>query len=333
MKKQARVFLRKEKISKTVNITNAEKSEIVRAVVEKWQHIIDLVAKILNVPSVLIMQITEDYMKVFAKSGNDENPYEIGGCDTLGHGLYCETVIGTNSELLIDNALKYKEWQDNPDVKLNMISYYGLPLQWPDQDFFGTICALDNKENAYSSDFKKLILQFKLSIEKDLELLCQKKELKFYAEMDSLTSVYNRRKIESIIANEFSRSKRNSNPFSLAIFDLDKFKEINDTKGHDVGDSILQIFASSIDAQIRSIDSFGRWGGDEFILICPDTGKNGIQALLSKIENDILADMDRITPNSGFSFGISDYSPGDKNYLAILKRADEKLYLAKKADR
>lgn len=178
MKKKAEVFLRKEQIFKTVAITGSDKPQIAQMIIDKWQKIIDLIAKIIDVPSGLIMQITEDSMRVFLKSGNNGNPYEKGGCDKLGNGLYCETVIGTNAELLIDNALKYKEWNDNPDVKLKMISYYGLPIQWPDEEAFGTICVLDSKENAYTNNFKKLITEFKLSIEKDLELLFQEQELK-----------------------------------------------------------------------------------------------------------------------------------------------------------
>ncbi|HKJ99831.1 MAG TPA: hypothetical protein VJ959_13005 [Desulfotignum sp.] len=137
MKKYADVLLRQERITKNVNITGLEKPKIEDIVVKKWQKIIDLTAKIVDVPSGLIMQITEDSMKVFLKSNNKGNPYQKGGSDSLGHGLYCETVIGNNAELLVDNALKYQEWKENPDVKLNMISYYGLPITWPDKDFFG----------------------------------------------------------------------------------------------------------------------------------------------------------------------------------------------------
>ena len=329
MNRQARVFLRNGNITKTVDITGPEKPDISNDVLRKWQNIIDLIAKILDVPSGLIMKITEDSMEVFAKSSNRENPYEVGGCDTLGHGLYCETVIGKNSELHIDNALKYEEWSHNPDVRLDMISYYGLPLQWPDKTFFGTICVLDRKVHVYNDDFKRLIGEFKLSIEKDLDLLCQKQELKFYAERDCLTSVFNRRKIESVISNEFSRSKRNANPFSIAIFDLNRFKDINDKKGHDVGDRVLTAFASGLAKRIRTVDAFGRWGGDEFLLVCPDTPKKGIRVLLSNIENDVKAEMDQVTGNSGFCSGIAEFSGADEDYRTILKRADEDLYRCK----
>lgn len=176
MERKANVLLRKEKILKSVSITSLDKPEISQVIIEKWQNIIDLIAKIMNVPSGLIMQITEDSMQVFLKSRNPENPYKEKTNDKLGHGLYCETVIGTNAELLIDNALNHKDWHDNPDVKLNMTSYCGLPIQWPDESFFGTICVLDNKENAYTDNFRELIMEFKHSIEKDLELICQKIE-------------------------------------------------------------------------------------------------------------------------------------------------------------
>lgn len=178
MKRHADVFLRQERITKRVNITGLEKPKIEEIVVEKWQKIIDLTARIADVPSGLIMQITDTSMQVFLKSSNSANPYQQGASDSLGHGLYCETVIGNNAELLVDNALNHEEWKENPDVKLNMISYYGLPITWPDQNFFGTICVLDNKENAYNDTFKQLISEFKASIEKDLELLCQTQELK-----------------------------------------------------------------------------------------------------------------------------------------------------------
>ncbi|MCF8138906.1 MAG: GAF domain-containing protein [Desulfotignum sp.] len=165
-------------MTKRVNITGLEKPKIEDIVVEKWQKIIDLTARIADVPSGLIMQITDTSMQVFLKSSNTANPYQQGASDSLGHGLYCETVIGNNAELLVDNALKHEEWKENPDVKLNMISYFGLPIIWPDQDYFGTICVLDNKENAYNDTFRQLISEFKTSIEKDLELLCQTQELK-----------------------------------------------------------------------------------------------------------------------------------------------------------
>ena len=77
----------------------------------------------------------------------------------------------------MQNALKDDVWKDNPDVKLGMVSYYGLPIQWPDKEFFGTICVLDNRENFFSDVYRELISEFRLTVEADLELLSQKLEI------------------------------------------------------------------------------------------------------------------------------------------------------------
>ncbi len=184
------------------------------------------------------MRITEGKIECFLKSQNKDNPYPDGGSDILGHGLYCETVIGTDRELLVSNALKDPVWVDNPDVELGMISYYGLPIQWPDNEFFGTICVLDNETNPYNETFRELMHEFKLSMEKDLDLLVNQEMLKKMAERDMLTSLFNRRKISETLTLEHDRSMRYKTPFTIALLDLDKFKHVNDTYGHDVGDKV-----------------------------------------------------------------------------------------------
>lgn len=329
MKKTADVRLREKNENKTVIITDNKKPNITNEILEKWQRIINILAKILNVPAGLIMKITEDSMEVFLKSQNEENPYPEGGSDQLGHGLYCETVIGENKELLIDNALKYKIWKDNPDVKLNMLSYYGLPIQWEDQEFFGTICVLDNKTNRYNEKYKELINEFKLAIEADLKMLLYKEKLRYYAEMDILTSSYNRNKIEKILKDQFERSKRYGETFSLALMDINNLKKINDKYGHLKGDEIIKVFADSVNSRIRQVDSFGRWGGDEFILICPHTSLTIMNLLLSEISEKVIHEMGKIVPNSDFCYGTTDYRELDNNYQELLSRADQELYDAK----
>src|SRR5262249_34352892 len=89
----------------------------------------------------------------------------------LGSGLYCETVVTKNHELLVPNALLDQAWNNNPDVKLNMISYLGYPIRWPDGEPFGTICVLDCKTNSYSEKYKRLITQFRDMVETHLEIL------------------------------------------------------------------------------------------------------------------------------------------------------------------
>lgn len=138
----------------------------------KWQSTMDVLADIFNVPAALIMVLRDDCLEVFVSSNSDGNPYKKGERELFdGSGLYCERVIKTKSELLVPNAIKYNEWNDNPDIKLGMVSYLGIPVLWPNGEPFGTICVLDKQENAYSSAYIKLLDKFKDHIELDLTLM------------------------------------------------------------------------------------------------------------------------------------------------------------------
>ncbi|MBT4684169.1 MAG: GAF domain-containing protein [Chloroflexi bacterium] len=136
--------------------------EISEDTIKKWQNIVDIMAELIDIPTALIMRLVESDIEVFVSSRSDANPYHPGDHEHfLGSGLYCETVINTAKKLLIPNALVDKKWKNNPDIKLNMISYLGFPIVLPDGKAFGTICVLDNKENAYSGTFENLIENFR----------------------------------------------------------------------------------------------------------------------------------------------------------------------------
>lgn len=128
--------------------------------IEKWQELADLLAEIVDVPAALIMKMENESMEVLTSSKSKNNPYQVGH-EEKWYGLYCETVIKTQKKLLVPNALMDKNWDKNPDIKLGMISYLGFPINLPDNQPFGTICVLDNKENYFSSQNEMLLLQFK----------------------------------------------------------------------------------------------------------------------------------------------------------------------------
>ncbi len=323
------VFMRDQGVLKTVTITSQNKPPINETIINKWQKIINLIAKIIAVPSALIMQITEETMKVYLRSGGSENPYKEGAEDSLGNGLYCETVIGTGNELLVDDSLKQKTWKDNPDVKLNMISYCGLPIRWPDKEYFGTICVLDSNPNAYNEEYKELLREFRASIENDLELLCYQQKLLYYAEMDILTAVYNRRKIEETLLREYKRSKRSSATFSVAVIDMDHFKYINDIYGHSKGDMILKAFAMETRKVIRETDVLGRTGGDEFILISPDTDHKDMEIQMRRIKKPVIEKLHKIVEIADYSYGISEFSMTDNDQNEVVTRADDAMYANK----
>lgn len=141
-------------------------------ILDQWQSIVDVMAELAEIPAGLIMRIDKQDIEVFLASQVNGNPYYPGDREHLvGSGLYCETVIKTKQPLLVADALADPKWKNNPDVKLNMISYLGFPIFLPDNTPFGTICVLDIKANSYSPTIRKLIERFRDLIQTNLELL------------------------------------------------------------------------------------------------------------------------------------------------------------------
>lgn len=140
-------------------------------IVRKWQEIVDLLAGIMRVPSALIMQVEPPNIKVFVSSESKGNPYEPAETAPLNTGLYCETVMKTRQPLLVPDAFQDEAWKSNPDIKLGMISYLGVPISWPDGEIFGTICVLDRERNDYSEPFLRLLLLCRDVLQADLRML------------------------------------------------------------------------------------------------------------------------------------------------------------------
>src|ERR1700740_2944774 len=140
-------------------------------IIHKWQEIVDLLAEIMHVPSALIMKVEPPNIRVFVSSESEGNPYEPNEAASLNTGLYCETVMKTRKPLVVPDALRDEEWKSNPDIKLGMISYLGVPISWPDGEIFGTICVLDAKRNEYNELYRKLLLQWRDVLQDDLRSL------------------------------------------------------------------------------------------------------------------------------------------------------------------
>jgi|GEM_PF-1229021 len=160
------------------------------------------------------------------------------------------------------------------------------------------------------------------------ELSDAKKVLDSLYITDRLTNVYNRVKIDEIIDIELKKKKRYDHVCSVILIDVDYFKLVNDTYGHLVGDSILKEFAVLIKESVRDTDFVGRWGGEEFIIVCPQTDQNGALSLAehlrSKIEEFYFTTVGKKTA----SFGIATCTDND-DAQSIIDNADKALYRAK----
>lgn len=161
-----------------------------------------------------------------------------------------------------------------------------------------------------------------------LKLFINNKELNFLAKRDRLTGVYNRHKIEEILNLELNRANRYDLKFSILILDIDYFKEVNDTYGHNKGDQVLKKMCNLIGKNIRDADTLGRWGGEEFIIIAPETNIDKSFQLANKLRK-IISQYNFIKDKKvTVSIGLAEY---EKNYSIdeIISRADKALYKAK----
>lgn len=275
---------------------------------QHWQQTVDLIAEIVEIPASLIMRIHKNEIEVIASSHSPDNPYRQNEVAELGHGLYCETVIRSRSELLVPNALTDSDWDHNPDIALGMISYCGLPLCWPNGDPFGTICMLDGKENCYTPKSRQLLARFQETIEADLKILFQQSELveanqlleerikertneleqlnhqlageidrrnamastlEYSQQYDSLTGLANRSSLINRLEHMLKHPIAHNDELAVIYLGLHNFKSINHSYGHVIGDQILQAVSLRIQKLSEVNLYIARGPGDEFIMLIP----------------------------------------------------------------
>ncbi|MEA4986717.1 MAG: diguanylate cyclase [Anaerovorax sp.] len=157
-------------------------------------------------------------------------------------------------------------------------------------------------------------------------------ELRYSSIMDSLTDIYNRRQLNQLLKNEYIRCAKVCKKCSLILLDIDFFKSINDTYGHNVGDKVLVEVALLLKRSVRERDSVGRWGGEEFLIICPETNFETAYRIAEKIRVKIENFNFRLEDKVTCSFGVTTNKKVD-TVLNLIQRADRGLYKAKENGR
>ena len=149
---------------------------------------------------------------------------------------------------------------------------------------------------------------------------------------DTLTGVYNRGKIEDVLNNVYEKVQKNNKNFSIILLDLDNFKKINDRYGHPIGDKILKKICHLLNNNIRELDTLGRWGGEEFLIVCSKTNLKSAINLAQRLRKLIVKTDFPYVNKVTSSFGVASYSKGE-NLKSIIKNADDNLYKAKENGR
>ena len=164
------------------------------------------------------------------------------------------------------------------------------------------------------------------------------KALKEQSSIDTLTELYNRNYLEPFLDREINAAKKDSRKISVIMVDMDHFKEINDTYGHAVGDHVLTIFAQVVLKCIRKNDIIARYGGDEFIVVLPDTDTDTAETIAERIRKDVsetyIPEIEGVSISSiHCSVGISTYPVHCDSKNSLIRTSDLALYMAKRSGR
>ena len=279
---------------------------------------------------------SENADKIILKTANIDYEDYLSNCKLLKNGK------NNNSEDTVDSC----------EFKGTAGSYTCFPLKISDE-VAGTV-SIDSEDKYFFTneiiDLVKEIINIASPVFAKLILIETNREL---ALTDSLTGIHNRRFMYEFVKREIVRASRNSTALSFAILDVDKFKNINDNYGHNIGDIMLVEFTDDLKSVLlRKQDIITRYGGDEFVVVLPDTGKEKAMNLMEKlrvyIENKIYTPKDNLNLNITISVGVSDieqffHDKGaeidgknidpDEILNGLLKIADDNLYIAKESGR
>ncbi len=164
------------------------------------------------------------------------------------------------------------------------------------------------------------------------ELVEKNRQLETLSMTDQLTGVFNRRCLDEELTRALARSRGEGTPFSIILMDVDRFKSVNDTHGHQVGDRVLVEMAQRVLEAKRAVDTVGRWGGEEFLLICPEAGLQEAVQCAQALHRAVAGRDFSVTGPMTASFGVACVQDGDTIH-GMISRADQALYRSKKNGR
>jgi diguanylate cyclase (GGDEF)-like protein len=249
-------------------------------------------------------------------------------------------VLETGEPILVQNVEKDPRLNQKNKPRYKTKSFLSVPLKIEDR-VAGVLNISDKIMGGVFNEndlrlLQPLVTNASIAIERNL-LYKQSNELKKLSITDPLTGALNRRFLDQRLTEEIARFNRYKQPFSLFMLDIDRFKKYNDTYGHIATDKVLQILAATVTNTLRSIDIAARFGGDEFMVLLPQTQKVDAiriaERLRVQIEVSTILQDAELPPNKlTISIGLIT-CPDDAaaNIPAILEKVDQALYIAKKS--
>jgi diguanylate cyclase (GGDEF)-like protein len=215
-------------------------------------------------------------------------------------------------------------------------SFLGVPVVFHDRAI-GLIALYNSGAESFSEEDANVAELFASQVAIALDNSRQIELMERQAVTDQLTGLYNRRAFAGVAAKEVGRAWRYGRPLALILFDIDSFKVVNDTHGHSIGDQVLQVMTGLVSKTIRATDVICRYGGDEFIVLMPEAGRDEALAMAERLREEIMR-MTVVTPEGTLmmtvSLGVANLGPnGEDDLDNLINRADRAMYQAKAAGR
>lgn len=291
---------------------------------ERFERLTRLAKRLFNVPIALVTLVDGQYLRFKTSDGQAHDPFprDISFC---GH------TILSPQPLIVNDAGSDERFADNPLVtgEAHLRFYAGHPLRLPDGAVAGSFCLLDRAPRDFSPAELDILRDFALIVENEFAVMSA-------ATTDELTGLFNRRAFESLVKFTISSARRRAESLTLGWLDLNGFKQINDTLGHNEGDEALRAMASIMRSNFRDADILVRYGGDEFAILFSDTSEDGAWIAMQHLAEQTEA----WNASSGkpwklaFSWGVSEFNhDGDGDVKAWIKDADKKMYDMKTSGR
>ncbi len=286
--------------------------------------------------SIMLLDSKREKLLIWKANGatmNDAHDVSFG----LGEGV-CGVVAKTGQPVLASDVKKDNRFTYYKGKKPNIGSFYSTPLKSSTGEVVGVFNVHKPEPNAMSKNDLVVFNATAEHIAKALENSKIYHEMRRLAISDELTGVHSRRYFLDVLEKELSKAKRRQSPLSLVMFDLDRFKEVNDRYGHITGDKILKRFGGILQANTRRGDIAARYGGEEFVLLLPDVGLEAAGSIAEKIREMVESDTSIVLDDNKYvsftvSGGVAGYSESGADGKEILSLADKRLFEAKRAGR
>lgn len=284
---------------------------------ERFDRLTRLARHLFDTPLALLSLSGSDRRWIKSRIGLDPSkpPAELS---------FCAQAMGDDM-LIVPDASRDERFRDHPAVRnLPEIRFYaGCPVKGPDGSPLGTLCVIDHEPREIDEEEAGVLKDLAWMLEQELKSLS-------LATLDELTGLTNRRGFDAIADHTIAMCRRVGEPATLLYFDLDDFKEINDSLGHAAGDRVLRSFSHHLKTTFRDSDVVARVGGDEFCVLLTSATTEDVERPLSLLEGRLRTRGGE--PTVVFSVGVASYDPArHQSVQALVNEADMQMYRHKRS--